>query len=88
MWRPEGFTREDHARKHRVRREAESAVRRNSEGKTRDELREMLTAELVRHDVKEAPFAIEMMLDRIQASETSLGRARFTLGGLKTAAGL
>jgi len=48
----------------------------------------MLTAELLRREVREAPFAIEMMLDKIQAPETPLGRARFTLSGLKAAAGL
>ena len=88
MRRPERPTREDQARKLRARREAENAVRRHSDGKTRDQLREMLTAELVRHEVKEAPFAIEMMLDKIQAPETPLGRARYTLSGLKAAAGL
>jgi hypothetical protein len=86
--RPETPTREDQARKMRIRREAENAVRHQGAGKTRDQLREMLTAELGRREAKEAPFAMEMMLDKIQAPETPLGRARFTLSGLKAAAGL
>jgi hypothetical protein len=86
--RPEEPTREDQARRLRVRREAEEAVRHNRDGKTRDQLREMLTAELVRREVKEGPFAIEMMLDRILVSENPISRARSTLSGLKAAAAL
>jgi hypothetical protein len=88
MRRSERPTREDRAREQRARREAENAVRRHSDGKTRDHLREMLKAEFVRREVRESPFAIEMMLDKIQAPDTPLGHARFTLNGLKEVAGL
>jgi hypothetical protein len=54
-----------------------------SAGKDRDQLREMLNEELDRRGVKEAPSAVEALLDRIQASESPLGRAVFYAGGLK-----
>lgn len=83
--RDPGPTREERARNSRIRRQAVDAVRRQSSGKSRDQLKEMLRTELDRRGVKERPMAIEMALDSIEASSSAFGRARLTMTGLKLA---
>jgi hypothetical protein len=83
--RDPGPTREERARNSRIRSQAVDAVRRQSGGKSRDQLREMLRTELDRRGLKERPVAIEMALDSIEASSSAFGRARLTMTGLKLA---
>jgi len=83
--RDPGPTREERARNSRIRRQAVDAVRRQSGGRSRDQLKELLITELDRRGVKERPVAIEMALDSIEASSSVFGRAKLTMTGLKLA---
>jgi hypothetical protein len=83
--RDPGSTREERARDSRIRRQTVGAVRRQSSGKSRGQLKEMLRTELDRRGVKESPVAIEMALDSIEASSSAFGRAKLTMNGLKLA---
>jgi len=61
----------------RRRREALDAVRREQAGKDRDQLRELLTAELERRSVTMPRAAMELALDELTNCETPLDRALF-----------
>ena len=76
-------SREDYARKRQTRKEAFEAVRGSRTGKTRDQLREMLHAELAHRGVSESPIAIELGLDAMLAQDSPFGKARFTVSSLK-----
>lgn len=58
-------------------------MRANRSGKTRDQLREMVDAELARRGVSESPIAIELGLDAMLAQDSPFGKARFTVASLK-----
>ena len=74
----------DIRREQRAWREAVDAVRRAGRGKNRDELRELLAAELAGRGLTEPPLTIEMQLDGLQAATSPpLERVRLGFRGLK-----
>jgi hypothetical protein len=71
------------APKVRAQQEAVEAVRAVSEGKTREELRDLLERELDKRGVPMDPSTVETKVDLLATERETFGRARIALKGLK-----
>jgi hypothetical protein len=71
-----------------ARREAISATRAASEGRSREQIRELLAVELEKRSVKMQPVAFEQNVDFLAMEREPFGKARLALRGLKALTGL
>ena len=66
-----------------ARQQATQAARAVSQGKSREEIRQLLRAKLDERDVKMQPVAFEQTVDLLATEREPLGKARLVLRGLK-----